>query len=396
MDEMRKVGTAIVGCGMISNIYIKNFMNMFSIIDLVALCDVNREAAEEKAAQYGVPCVMTLEEILASEEIELVVNLTAPFAHYEVISQALNAGKNVFTEKMLCSDLEQGRELVRLADEKGLYLGVAPDTILCAGMQTMRKMLDAGMIGKATSCLISCNRNQPLNSEKYGFIRHAGGAFPYDVGVYSIAGILSLLGPVKCLTGIGVPSPRHQGRVISSGNYGKEWELCGNNLVSASLQFENGVVGSVHFNGQSVNDNQQVFMIYGTEGILVLSEPARFNGTVTLIRVGEGRCEIPLTHGYKGAPLYGEPSPFDWGGNRGVGAAELAWSLRLGHRPNRTSKELGLHTMEVLYGVDIASETGRVYQMTTTFDRPRALPSGYLEQEMNGAFRTDAEISLTL
>lgn len=396
MEKMQKVKTAVVGCGMISTIYIKNLVNMFSIIDLVALCDLNAEAAKEKAKQYGVPNVMTLEEVLASEEIELVVNLTAPFAHYDVIKQALNAGKHVFTEKMLCTDLEQGKELVSLAEEKGLYLGVAPDVILCAGMQTMRKLMDAGMIGKVTSVLISLNRNQPLNSEKYSFIRKEGGAFPYDVGVYSIAGMLSLLGPVKRLTGIGKPSPAHKSRCICNGTYGEEWELCGNNLVAASVEFESGVVGSIHFNGESINDNQKIFMVYGTEGILCLSDPATFGSTVKLIRVGEGECEIPLTHGYKGCPLYGEPTPYDWGGNRGVGAAELAWSLRLGKRPNRVGKELGLHTMEVLCGIDISSETGKVYEMTTTFDLPRPLPSGYLEQEQNGMFRTDSEMSLVL
>lgn len=396
MEKMQKVKTAVVGCGMISTIYIKNLMNMFSIIDLVALCDLNVAAAKEKAEKYGVPNVMTLEEVLASEEIELVINLTAPFAHYDVIKKALNAGKHVFTEKMLCTDLEQGKELIRLADDKGLYLGVAPDVILCAGMQTMRKMIDAGMIGKVTSVLVSMNRNQPLNSEKYGFIRREGGAFPYDVGVYSIAGMLSLLGPVKRLTGIAKTSEKYQSRCICNGTYGEEWDLCGSNRVAASVEFESGVVGSIHFNGESINDNKKLFMIYGTEGILCLSDPDNFAGKVKLIRVGEGECDIPLTHGYKGTPLYGEPTPFDWGGNRGVGAAELAWSLRLGKRPNRTSKELGLHTMEVLCGIDISSQTGKVYEMTTTFDLPRALPSGYLEQELNGTFRTDAEMSLVL
>lgn len=396
MESLKKVKTAVIGCGMISTIYIKNFMNMFSIIDLVAVCDLNVEAAREKAEKFGVPKVMTMEEVLASPEIELVVNLTAPFAHYDVIKKALTAGKHVFTEKMLCADLEQGKELVRLAEEKGLYLGVAPDVILCGGMQTMRKLIDAGMIGKVTSVLVSLNRNQPLNSEKYGFIRREGGAFPYDVGVYSIAGMLSLLGPVKRLTGIGKASGTYESRCICNGTYGQSWNLCGNNLVAASVEFESGVIGSIHFNGESINDNQKIFMVYGTEGILCLSDPATFGSTVKLIRVGEGECDVPLTHGYKGAPLYGEPTPFDWGGNRGVGAAELAWSLRQGKRPCRVSKELGLHTMEVLCGIDISSQTGKVYEMTTSFEIPRRLPSGYLEQELNGSFRTDSEMSLVL
>ena len=120
MEKMKKVKTAIIGCGMISNIYIKNLKNLFSIIDVVALCDRNRQAAQEKAAAYGIDQVMTMEEIERSEDIELVVNLTNPVAHYEVIKRMLLAGKHVYTEKIMTADLGQGQELMALAEEKKL------------------------------------------------------------------------------------------------------------------------------------------------------------------------------------------------------------------------------------------------------------------------------------
>ena len=151
MDQ--KVKTAVAGCGMISNIYIKTLKNLFSIIDLVAVGDRNPAAAEEKARAYGVPRVMTIDEIAASDEIELVINLTPAFVHYGVIKQMLLAGKHVWTEKVITNTLEEARELVDLANEKGLCLGVAPDTVLGAGIQTARRALDMGMIG--------CGDHQP-------------------------------------------------------------------------------------------------------------------------------------------------------------------------------------------------------------------------------------------
>ena len=151
MSTVRKVRTAIVGCGMISNIYIHNLKNLFYITDLVALCDHKQETAAQKAREYGIEKVMTLEEIAASKDIELVVNLTGPAAHYDVIRMMLDSGKHVYTEKMMAVTLEQGQELVALAKEKHLYLGVAPDTILGAGIQTARKIMDAGLIGNVTS-----------------------------------------------------------------------------------------------------------------------------------------------------------------------------------------------------------------------------------------------------
>lgn len=151
---------------------------------------------------------MTLEEIAASKDIELVVNLTGPAAHYDVIRMMLDSGKHVYTEKMMAVTLEQGQELVALAKEKHLYLGVAPDTILGAGIQTARKIMGPwSLIGNVTSCYASINRNQSLNSEKFRFLRNNGGALPYDVGIYYIAALLCLLGPVHSVRGFGAPAP---------------------------------------------------------------------------------------------------------------------------------------------------------------------------------------------
>ena len=394
MEELRKVKTAIVGCGMISTIYCKNLVNLFSIIDVVAVCDMNEEAAKTRAEQFQIPQILTLDEVCASDEIELAVNLTGPSAHYDVIKKLLLAGKHVYTEKLLCFDLEEGKELVQIAEEKHLYLGVAPDTFLGAGLQTARKMIDNGFIGRPTSCQAAINRNQPLNSEKFGYIRYNGGSFPYDVGVYYITALLGLLGPVKQIAGFTAPAPAHQGRLIWNGNYGKEWELEGSNVQGGSLLFENGVIGSILFDGTSIDEEHPHLVIYGTEGILYLGDPNRYDGEVKLVRSGEGSAVIPFTHGFKGTPLYGEPTPFDWGGHRGVGVAEMAWSMRLGRTP-RASKEMGLHTLELLTGLDVASEKGCTYTMTSTFDQPRPLPTGYPMEELGGFLRADAEMALT-
>lgn len=396
MNEFKPVKTAIVGCGTISTIYAKNLVHLFSMTELVAVCDHKQTTAKERAKQFSIAQVLTLDEICAHPEIELVVNLTGPAAHYSVIKQCLLAGKHVYTEKLLCLDVEQGKELCKLADEKGLYLGCAPDTFLGAGLQTARKVLDTGMIGSVTSVSAAINRNQALNSETFRFIRSKGGSFPYDVGVYYVAALLALLGPVTQVTGFAKDAPEHRGEYIHVGNYGKTWTLPGSNLQTASLRFASGVLGTLHFDGTSINDEQPAITIYGTEGILKLGDPNGFNGSCTLIRMETGVCNIPFTHGYAGCPLYGEPTPFDWGGHRGLGACELAWSLRTGRKSPRASKEMALHTLELLTGIDKASEEGRVYDLQTTFDKPAPLPSGYLSTQGGGRIRADAEYSLTV
>lgn len=390
---MDRIKTAVIGCGMISNIYIKNFINLFSVIDLVALCDVNEKAALEKSEFFHIP-VRSMEDILADPQIVMVVNLTGPAVHYSVIKTCLEAGKHVFTEKTLCADFERGQELVRIAKEKNLYLGVAPDTFLGAGLQTARFALDHGLIGKVTSARAAMNRSQVLNSEKFRYIRKKGGGFAYDIGVYYVTALLSLLGPVKQIAGFVRKTEEHRGILFQEGSFGQSWTTEDDNLYTGIIRFQNGVVGTIHMDGESINEEQPSLVIYGTEGILELGDPNTFCGEVKLIRNGTGSCVLPFTHGFSGSPLYGEPTPGDYGQHRGVGAAEMAWSILKGRSP-RAGMDLGLHTLELLTAFEKSSRANAVYQMKTSFALPAPLPSGYMDTELGGFMRGGAEASLT-
>lgn len=390
-DQVKKVKTAIVGCGMISNIYINNLMHLFSVIDLVAVCDINRAAAEEKARIYGVGKVLTMEEIAADPEIELVVNLTGPTVHYSVVKTMLEAGKNVYTEKMFTTELEQARELAALAKSRKLYLGVAPDTVLGAGIQTARKLIDCGLIGQVTSGFVSVSRNQNLNSESFRFLQKNGGAIPYDVGIYYIAALVALLGSVSDIAGFGAPSPVHKRELLYQDNP-DVWQIPGKNVVAAGLRFANGALVSVHFDGNTVGSERRSIAVYGTEGILELGDPNSFDGFVRLIRPEGSVVEMPFTHGYNGRNTYGEATPFDGYGSRGVGVAELAWALRQG-RGNRLSADYGLHCEEVLIAMEQASESGKAYHLQSSCN-VAPLKSGYYSTMFDGKARADAERSL--
>lgn len=394
MEKVSKVKTAVVGCGMISNIYLRNLKNLFYIIDLVAVCDLNQASAEEKAKTYGIERVMTIDEVASSKDIELVINLTGPVAHYDVIKKMLEAGKHVFTEKTMTAELWQAQELVALAEKKHLYLGCAPDTVLGAGIQTARQIIDAGFIGDVTSCMVSVNRNQNLNSETYRFLRNKGGALPNDVGIYYVQSLLTLLGPVKALCGFGAPALLHKAELLFQSEPEEQWRIPGNNVLAGCLEFENGAIGSLHFNGNTTNATKNVFNIFGTQGYLELGDPNTFGGEVVLVRDGGEPCRIPLTHGYDGKPTLPNPTQFEYAyGHRGVGVAEMAWAIRTG-RPNRCSKEMGLHAQEVLCGLDASAASGMKYSMQSTFQKPAVLKPGYMSSGFGGAARADAERSL--
>ena len=391
--NIRKVRTAVVGCGMISSIYIRNLSKMFSVIDLCAVCNRTREAAEARAKEFGIAKAMTIDEAAADPDIELVVNLTPAFAHYDVIRKMLLAGKHVYTEKMFTTDLEKSRELVQLAAEKNLYLGVAPDTVLGAGIQTARYLIDSGMIGEATSVQMAINRNQTLNSEFFTFLQGEGGSLPFDVGVYYVGALVALLGSVTQITAFGNPAPLHEPQVAFL-NEGKDpWRIPGMNTVAASLRLANGAVCSVLFDGNTIGQSRHAFTVYGTRGILQIGDPDKFADPVTLILPESEPVQMPFTHGFDGKNLLSEPTYFDHYGHRGIGAAELAWALRRGRPRARLSGEYGLHCQEILQGMEIAAETGAVYAVQSRCEM-KGLRPGYFSSMFGGAMRCDAEASL--
>lgn len=99
MQQLQKMKTALIGSGMISGIYLKNMKEQFDILELVGCSDIRPERSKARAEEFGVRC-MTNEEIFADPSIEMVVNTTYPTAHFEVSKAALEAGKNVYCEKM--------------------------------------------------------------------------------------------------------------------------------------------------------------------------------------------------------------------------------------------------------------------------------------------------------
>ncbi len=391
VSNVRKVKTAVVGCGMISDIYIRNLSRLLSITDLVAVCDANPAAAISKAETYGISKIMTSDELAADPEIELVVNLTGPAVHYSVLKQMLEAGKNVYTEKMFTTELDKSRELVDLADRKGLYIAVAPDTVLGAGIQTARNVIDSGLIGDVTSGFVSVSRSHILNSEMFRFLQGSGGALPYDVGIYYIGALIALLGSVKSVRGYGAPALLHHKQLLFQEQKNDSWTIPGNNIVAAALEFERGTLVSLHFNGNTVGNEQSRFELYGTKGFIQLGDPNTFNGFVKLNLPENPECDFPLTHGFNGKNML-EPAPFDHYGHRGIGVAEEAYAIRLG-RPNRLSGNYGLHCQEVLYGIDKAAGTGESYELQSRCE-VKPLVSGYYSTMFNGGARADAELSL--
>lgn len=385
MPQKQKVKVAIIGCGTIcKNIYAPNLANKFYITDLVACADRIPERAAALAEKYGIK-QMTNEEIYNDPEIEIVVNLTNPDSHYEVSKDAMNAGKNVYSEKMMAVKLEEGKELYELAKEKGVHYIIGPDTFLGGSWQTARKAIDDGLIGTpvAMTCCYSSNYQLDgemtnMNPDNHMFVLHPGGGIPYDFGGYYLHNIINLLGSIKRVGGFcktmfpekTYRNPRHP-------KYGETTHIDTPTSIAGALEFESGVHGTLLITSDSAVRFQ--FQVMGTKGILILNDPNFFGGKVNIIRMGSAErapfmppaenadfldymppeLTLPITHPYRDD-------------SRGIGVADLCYAIRNNRKP-RLYMDLGYHTFETIHGIWRSGDSGQVYELQSRCERPQPL-----------------------
>jgi predicted dehydrogenase len=348
---MKPVKVGIVGCGEISRKYLENLTGMLSGVVQVAACsDLIIERAQERAAQFGVPRVCTTAELMADPEIEIVVNLTMPAQHHEVVMAGFGAGKHVFCEKPLSTSRELGKEIIGAGARKKLQLAGAPDTFLGEGLQACRRLIDEGAIGKPISAqaLIVVGHG----SERYYNV-FTGPMF--DMGPYFLTAMVSLLGPVSRVTGSAQIPFAEKPNPADSPDHGKVFRVTRPGNISGVLDFANGCIGVITTTAE-VHGYHPRLEIYGSEGILVTNDPNCYADTV-LLRRGEGEPEsVPLPEGF---PMWG----------RGLGVAEQAQAIREG-RSARASGGLMYHVLDIMHAIHEASAEDRHHRLESGCPRP--------------------------
>ena len=371
----KPIRVGVVGSGLISGIYLKNMIERFDILEVAGLCSSHYENAKRRADEFGIPAYESLEALLADESVDLVVNLTPAPAHEDIIRKALMAGKHVYTEKVITTSHESARALKELAASKGLWLGSAPDTFMGAALQTARKAIDDGLIGEVTSFAFAANRDNNFLTPFFRFLNLPFGGVAYDYAPYYFTALCALLGPVKKVAAaVRAPYPTHRDINPKSPTFGQDMDTPNESEISAVLTLQSGVSGTAHVNCDSVIEDQHFFAIYGTKGILYLPDPNGFGGEVRL--QGNWSYDQPPV------PPRVLESGFGFTDNaRGVGPAELAWSIRAG-RPCRASADMACHVLEVIDAIIESGRTSAFVDIASSFQRPAPLAEGGEEESL--------------
>ena len=353
------VGVGVIGAGNISTQYLTN-LTRFPDVDVRFIADIDLERAAQQATAFGVPASGTVEQLLADPQIEIVVNLTIPKAHAEVALQAVAAGKNVWSEKPIALDRESGQRVLQAAHAAGLRVACAPDTFLGGGIQTARRLLESGAIGKPQTALTLTQSPGPESWHPNPAFLFQEGAGPlFDIGPYYVTTLIQLFGPVKRVAA--VSSTSKPIRTIGSGPLaGQTFEVTVPSHVTAIFEFEGGQTSQSIFSFDS-KIKRTLFEVTGVDGALEVNDPNMFVGDLVLHSDAE-EPETITVEGEKAA--------------RGTGVVELARAIRAGV-PERASGEQAYHALDVMVSTIEAATRGEWVDVESTFTPTPVLPEGW-------------------
>jgi predicted dehydrogenase len=365
----KKLGVGVIGCGNISAAYF-GLAPLFKGIEMRAAADLVPAVAEARAKEFGVRAE-TIDALLNADDIDLVVNLTIPAAHFEVSKAILDAGKHVYSEKPFVLSLKDGQDLQRRALKNGLRVGSAPDTFLGGAHQLARSIIDSGKVGAITSgtCTVMGHGMEHWHPNPDFFFQPGAGPV-LDIGPYYITNLVQLLGPVAKVAALS-STPAPQRTITSKPRYGEKISVNTPTTIHALLEFENGAIITLNTSWDVWKHGHAPIELYGEDGTIFVPDPNFFGGDVRFTKKAEPVEKLPKWEHPFAVPNQDHASG-KLANYRAAGLADMALGI-LEDRPHRCSLELALHVVEVMTGILQSGEAGRFVLMKTRCERSQAL-----------------------
>lgn len=360
----------IIGCGNISESYLSR-ASLFSGYRVVAVADQDMARAEDAAARHGLEA-MPVDQLLSRDDIEIVINLTIPDAHFDVTSAILHAGKHAYSEKPLALSASDAADIAALAASRGLRVGCAPDTFLGGSHQASRALIDAGTVGTIThgTCHVMSDGMESWHPNPDFFFVKGGGPI-LDLGPYYVTQLVNLIGPVRRVAALSGMAKRT--RTIGSGDRaGEEIPVETPTTVHALLEFDSGAQITLSASWDVIAQDHRNVELYGTEGTVYPQDPNFFGGvTEFVLSDGTAYQDAAASH-----PLAVDNRQMEDGSGRadyrGIGLSDMAVAIREG-RPHRCAMDLARHVTEVLDAILTSGEEGRFVTIESTCVRPEPL-----------------------
>lgn len=381
---MTPLRIGLIGTGKISDIYLKTCASRPEL-EVVTCGSLDLDESRAKAAEYGIGCVATPEQIIADPAVDCILNLTIPAAHAEVSLAALEAGKHVYSEKPFVTDLADGRRILDLANAKGLTVGNAPDTFLGGRWQTVRKLLDQSVIGAPIGVAAfvpthGVERHHPNPDFYYA----KGGGPLLDLGPYYLTAMVFLLGPIARVAAMGRKT--FPERMIENGpRHGQMMPVEVDTHSLSLIEFETGMIGQMMVSFDVWESETPRFEIYGEKGTICIPDPDPGDGA----NIFEGPVWVRTRATSRWTMRPRPKAPADWavaenthGFNfdaRGLGLLDMAYAIAEG-RPTRASGDLAYHVYEVMEAMLTSSADRSFVDISSRCSRPAPLPETFAQE----------------
>jgi len=372
MNKVFKVG--LIGCGHISETYFRA-EKYFNNIKIVKCADINHANALKCAKTYKIKA-LSVKDLLKDQEVEIILNLTIPKAHYQVAKQSLLNGKHVYSEKPMAINFKDGLNLVKIAKRKKLYIGNAPDTFLGGGIQKSKELVEKNIIGKISlgNAIFAFPGVQSYHPNPEPWFAKKEGGPVIDMGPYYLTALVNLLGPAKKVTGSIMEGVKR--RTIGIGpKKNKTFKVECPTTYLSTIQFENGTIIRLTLSFDVIAHQRNHIELYGSKGSMIVPDPNMFGGSVYVCnKLGDPWKEYKTNKMHLGKinirsqSSRANESPTN-ANYRGAGLAEMAYSIE-NKKINKCNGELSLHVLDIIQSTMKACKTNKPQVIKTTCKKP--------------------------
>ena len=373
MNKVFKIG--LIGCGHIAETYFRA-EKYFNNIKIIKCADINEKASKRCALNFGIKSV-TVNDLLKDREIEIILNLTIPKAHYQISKKALINGKHVYSEKPLAINLNDGKKLLKISKKKKLYLGSAPDTFLGGGIQKSKELVEKNIIGnvKLGNAVFAFPGIQSYHPNPEPWFTKKEGGPVIDMGPYYITALVNLLGPAKKVTGTIIQGQKY--RTIGIGpKKGKKFKVECPTTYLSTITFKNDSVIRLTLSFDVIAHQRNHIELYGEKGSMIVPDPNMFGGSVlTCNKLGDNWKEFKTTKmplgriNIRTQSSRANETPTN-ANYRGVGLSEMAYSIE-NKRKHLCNGEISLHVLDIITSIMKAASSGKIQYINTFCVKPK-------------------------
>ena len=328
-----------MGCGAVARKYAATLDD--SALSATAVCDLDPDRSADFAAAHDATAYTDLDAMLDAEAVPLVLNLTSHDAHAAVTDRALRAGRHVWSEKPLAVDADRARELVALAERRGLALGCAPINADCEAQRHARTALADGRLGTVRLAYAHAHvgRVTAWHDDPDAFLRVGP---LYDGAVYPLTLLVAWFGPVERVrvADAADPWPDREAKRPARPSH-----------VEATLEFADGPLVRLTASFYAPHRSREFtsLELHGDDGSLYLDDAGDLGGEsghcVAFGREGREYTPMPLQEPSRRTPYLAGPE-------------RLAASIRRG-RADRASARRASHVVAVCNAVERAAAAER-------------------------------------